>query len=76
MKQDNLKARLFITDAVSKRGPIRFIGRQTQRKRGTIHASWTCAVRRDGNLFDQYVSEVLAMKSWIIYNMPTEYLLY
>ena len=47
-----------------------------QRKRGTIHASWTCAVRRDGNLFDQYVSEVLAMKSWIIYNMPTEYLLY
>ena len=59
MKQDNLKARLFITDAVSKRGPVRFIGQGTdkhQRKRGTIHASWTCAVRRDGNLFDQYVS--------------------
>ena len=26
MKQDNLKARLFITDAVSKRGPIRLAG--------------------------------------------------
>ena len=72
MEQGNLKARWFITDAVSKWGPVRFIGQGIdilQPKRDAIHASWMYAARCNGNLFYLFVS--VSIHDEVIDNLQT-----